>query len=163
MSLDDTVGASPREDATVEIRIPTVEAPVLGATPELVPTHQAQPAEQALPFHDDVQFTVFRPKFVRPGSWTSLLAFAHLGELPPGADPREHPIRKVEQRAREILGPAFQSYPKLSADSTIGLPEDAEITFVLDLPNFEVDQNRRTFLWINAFHWEEFTSGRHPR
>jgi serine/threonine protein kinase len=155
-TLDDTVGAAPREHATVEMRTPTVEVPVLGATPELVPTHQAQPGEQALPFHDDVQFTVFRPKFVRPGSWTSLLAFAHLGELPPGADPREHPIRKVEQRAREILGPAFQSYPKLSADSTIGLPEDAEITFVLDLPNFEVDQNRRTFLWINAFHWEEF-------
>ncbi len=155
-SLDDTVGAAPGEHATVEMRKPTVEVPVLGATPELVPTHQAQPGEQALPFHDDVQFTVFRPKFVRPGSWTSLLAFAHLGELPPGADPREHPIRKVEQRAREILGPAFQSYPKLSADSTIGLPEDAEITFVLDLPNFEVDQNRRTFLWINAFHWEEF-------
>jgi Protein kinase domain/TIR domain len=167
-TIDDTAGAAPREHATGEMLMPTVSdvplapttapgsAAAPAATPEPVPTHQAQPGEQALPFHDDVQFTVFRPRFVRPGSWTSLLAFAHLGELPPGADPREHPIRKVEQRAREILGPAFQSYPKLSADSTIGLPEDAEITFVLDLPNFEVDQNRRTFLWINAFHWEEF-------
>jgi serine/threonine protein kinase len=150
-------GGAPSERATGEMPMPTVaETPLPPTTALGSAAAPAQPGEQALPFHDDVQFTVFRPKFVRPDSWTSLLAFAHLGELPPGADPREHPIRKVEQRAGEILGPAFQSYPKLSADSTIGLPEDAEITFVLDVPNFEVDQNRRTFLWINAFHWEEF-------
>ena len=34
---------------------------------------------QALPL-DEVQFTVFRPKIVRPGEWYPMLAFAHLAE-----------------------------------------------------------------------------------
>ena len=34
---------------------------------------------------ENVQFTVYRPKTVQPNKWYTLLAFAHLEELPPDA------------------------------------------------------------------------------
>ena len=128
----------------------------LDRSPE--PPHADTPSEpeRALPFHDDVQFTLYRPSVVRPARWTPLLAFAHLGEPPLGADPSEDPIRQVEMRARALLGDQFSMYRPRSQDSSVGLPEDAEITFVLDLPDFDVDAPHRTFLWINAMHVEEF-------
>jgi Protein kinase domain len=63
-------GLAPSEHATGEMLMPTVadtplppttalgSAATPAATAEPVPTHQAQPGEQALPIHDDVQFTV---------------------------------------------------------------------------------------------------------
>jgi uncharacterized RDD family membrane protein YckC len=121
---------------------------------------QSQPAklprDQALPFHEDVQFTVYRPRVVRPLHWTPLLAFAHLGELPHGGDPRDDPIRQVEQRSQAILGARIQAYAPVTQDSAFALPEAAEVTFMLDLPKFQVKGQNRTFLWVNAVHLEEF-------
>ncbi len=137
------------------------EAPS-AAAPQAAPAgrpnlmRQAKLGEEALPFHDDVHFTVFRPRFLRTRSWTPLLACAHLGEASLGSDRHDDPIRQVEERAKTLLGDQFHTYAKLSQDSSIGLPEDAEITFDLSLPNLQIDQPRRTFLWINAFHMEEF-------
>jgi hypothetical protein len=146
-----------RHDATYRTR---AEADAvlksLDRSPELSHAVTSSEAEQALPFHEDVQFTVYRPYVVRPGKWTQLLAFAHLGEPPLGADPSQDPIRQVEMRARALLGDQFSMYRPRGQDSSVGLPEDAEITFVLDLPDFDVDAPRRTFLWINAMHVEEF-------
>lgn len=39
----------------------------------------------------------------------------------------------------------------------MGLPDEAEITFVLELPGFDIRAARRTFLWVNAVHQEEFS------
>jgi predicted Ser/Thr protein kinase len=114
------------------------------------------PRERALPFHDDVQFTVYRPKLVRPYQWATLLAFAHLGEAPLGPDPDDDPIRQVGQRARGVLGDRMASYAQVTQDSSVGLPEEAELTFALDLPDFEIKAPTRTFLWVNAVHMEEF-------
>jgi hypothetical protein len=119
--------------------------------------------DRAPTFHEDVHFTVYRPRVVRPLEWTPLLAFAHLGEPPLGADPIEDPIRQVEERARTILGDRIGIYKPVSQDSTVGLPEDAEITFALDLPGFDVDANYQTFLWINAFHMVQFQVRATPR
>lgn len=128
------------------------------ATPACTPSSQPPhlPPDRALPFHEDVQFTVYRPRTVRPLEWAPLLAFAHLGELPLGADPQDDPIRQVEQRARAILGDRVQAYTSMTQDSTVAVPDEAEITFVLHLPDFRVKGPRRTFLWINAVHLEEF-------
>jgi hypothetical protein len=114
------------------------------------------PKDVALPFHEDVQFTVYRPRVARPFEWTPVLAFAHLGEAPLGSDPSDDPIRQVEQRARAVLGDRIDTYSSVRQDSSVGLPEDAELTFVLDLPGFDVKAPRRTFLWVNAVHMEEF-------
>jgi hypothetical protein len=66
------------------------------------------------------------------------------------------PARRVKEQAEVILGPQIAQYAPLRGDSSAGLPEEAEITFELDLPGFDVERPRRTFLWINAFHMEEF-------
>jgi Protein kinase domain len=76
-SFDDTVGAAPREHATGDMLTPTVEVPLPEAPSEhatgdmltptvevplpeapAVPPAAAAPGEHALPFHDDVRFTV---------------------------------------------------------------------------------------------------------
>jgi TIR domain len=110
--------------------------------------------DQALPFHEDVQFTVYRPRVARPAEWTPILAFAHLGQAP--VDSADDPVLQVERRAKAVLGDRMDSYSPLTQDSSVGLPEDAEVTFVLDLPGFDVRAPRRTFLWINDVHMEEF-------
>lgn len=114
------------------------------------------PKDAALPFHEDVQFTVYRPRVARPFEWTPVLAFAHLGAAPLGSDPSDDPIRQVEQRARAVLGDRTDTYSSVRQDSSVGLPEEAELTFVLDLQGFDVKAPRRTFLWVNAVHMEEF-------
>lgn len=114
------------------------------------------PREQPLPFHQDVQFTAYRPRVVSPFQWTPLLAFAHLGETPLGSDPRDDPLRQVQQRAQAILGDRMDTFAPLTQDSAVGLPEEAEVTFELELSSFDIRAPRRTFLWINAVHMEEF-------
>ena len=47
---------------------------------------------------ENVQFTVFRPKTVQPKKWYSLLAFAHLSDRRPNAEPDEpDPIKEVQR------------------------------------------------------------------
>jgi serine/threonine-protein kinase len=116
----------------------------------------AGPHVKPLVFYDDVCFSAFRPTFVRFGCWSSLLACVHLGGPPPSGDKRGHPLPTLKRRARGILGDQLTTYVRLSADSPVGLPEETEITVVLDLPGFEVHRPSRTFLWINAFHMEEY-------
>jgi hypothetical protein len=89
--------------------------------------------------------------------WSTILAFAHLGDLPPGADPRDDPIQQVQRRAEAVLGDQIASFAQMTQDSSIGLPEEAEVTFVLEVPGFDVKAPTRTFLWVNAVHMEEFT------
>ena len=97
----------------------------------LPPTTQHGPkSEPALVFHDDVQFTVYRPRVVQPFQWTPLLAFAHLGEAPLGANPADDPIVQVQQRAQAVLGDRVSTFAQMTQDSSVGLPEDAEVTFL---------------------------------
>ena len=112
--------------------------------------------EKALPFHEDVHFTVYPPSFVRPGHWAPVLAFAHLGAPPVGGDPRDDPIRRVRELAEATLGPQIAKYTPMAQGSRRGLPEEAEITFELDLPGFDVERPHRTFRWIDAFAMEKF-------
>lgn len=105
-------------------------------------------------YHDDVQFTVYRPKAVRPGEWATLLAFAHLGDAPED-DP--DPTDTVRRIAETVLGPKLTAYrAPLSADSVVGLPDEAEVTFHLEMPGCDVQSPHRTFLWVDAVHHETF-------
>jgi serine/threonine protein kinase len=131
-------------------------APTDPGTPLPAITRHAGLYAEPFLFHDDVRFSVFRPSSLGFGCWTSLLACVHLGGPPLGAGKRGHPLRTLKRCARGILGDQLATYAKLSADSPVGLPEETEITFVLDLPGFEVHRSSRTFLWINAFHVEEY-------
>ncbi len=45
---------------------------------------------------ENVQFTVYRPKAVKPMAWYPMLAFAHLDDRPDGADDDElDPVEEV--------------------------------------------------------------------
>ena len=54
---------------------------------------------------ENVQFTVYRPRTVRPETWYPLLAFAHLGERRRDAPPEEpSPIEQLRALAANFLG-----------------------------------------------------------
>jgi hypothetical protein len=115
------------------------------------------PPEKALPVHEDVQFTVYRPRVVEPLKWYPLLAFAHLSELPEDAAPDEpDPVQEVEAQAQRLLGDLAQEYGDVKEDSRYAVPHEAEITFLPEIPGFEVNPPRRTFLWLESVQREEF-------
>jgi hypothetical protein len=113
--------------------------------------------EKALPVHEDVQFTVYRPRVVEPLRWYTLLAFAHLEALPADAPPGEpQPWEEVERQARQALGDMADSYAEVQRGSRHAVPHEAEVTFLLEIPGFEVNPPRRTFLWLESVHREDF-------
>ncbi len=139
---------------------PSADATFVGAEPspqELEPPAAHVPPDKALPLHENVQFTVYRPKAVEPAKWYPLLAFAHLDELPADAPPDEpDPTEEVLSQARRILGGLADSYTDVKQDSRLAVPHEAEITFLPEIPGFEVNPPRRTFLWLESVHREEF-------
>jgi serine/threonine protein kinase len=109
------------------------------------------------PVHDNVQFTVYRPRAVRPGEWKTLLAFAHLSERPadaPEDDP--DPIKDVQQRANQILGKDLAQYQDLLQDSARPIPQEGELTFVPQMNGIEFNPRRVSFLWQESIHQAAF-------
>ena len=122
---------------------------------------------------EEVQFTVYRPEAVRPMKWYPLLAFAH----PPrpeldrvddasetddeddqqeAREPKPDPIKAVQQQAEERLRDEPFAYGPETQDGAQSIPRDRELTFVPDIPGFEFNPPRRSFLWTEVVHREEF-------
>jgi protein TonB len=141
---------------------PVAPAPAAPAAPaaaaRVAPAEPATAVPSPLPACDEnVQFTVYRPQAVRPETWFALIAFAHLAELPEDAPPEAtDPVAEVHRQARQVLGEAFDGYRSSTQDSRLGVPHEAEVTFAVDVEGFEVNPPRRTFLWLEAVHREEF-------
>ena len=67
---------------------------------------------------NDVQFTVYRPKAVVPKEWYTLLAFAHIAELPRDADAgTPDPIQEVARQASNALGADAAAYRDTTAEA----------------------------------------------
>lgn len=106
---------------------------------------------------DDVQFTVYRPKMVRPREWKPLLVFMHLADRRPDApDYEPDPIEQVRQQAQTLLGAAAADYRDISADARHGIPKESEITLVPDVPGVSFNPPSRRFRWEKDVHREEF-------
>jgi len=106
---------------------------------------------------DDVQFTVYRPKTVRPRKWMPLLVFMHLADRRPDAPANEpDPIEQVRQQAQTLLGAAAADYRDISADARQGIPKESEITLVPDVPGVSFNPHSRIFRWEKDVHREEF-------
>jgi len=104
-----------------------------------------------------VQFTVYRPRVVAPEIWYPLLAFAHLAERPPDAPPEEvDPVEEVKRQAKQVLADEYPQYQELVQDSVQAIPREGELTFLPEVPGFEFNPPRRTFLWLESVHREEF-------
>jgi uncharacterized protein YegL len=106
---------------------------------------------------DDAQFTVYRPKTVRPREWKPMLAFVHLAERRPDApDTEPDPTEQVRQQAHALLGANAAGYRNFSADTRQGIPKESEITLVPDVPGVSFNPRSRTFRWVKDVHREEF-------
>ena len=114
-----------------------------------------EPEERAL--DENVQFTVYRPRAVRPAEWYDLLAFAHLAERRPDAPPDEpDPLAQVKAQAEQLLGARLGDYDDPRSDSRFGVPQDGEITFLPEIPGVTFNPERRVFRWQEDVHREEF-------
>jgi hypothetical protein len=117
------------------------------------------PEVEARPLHldENVQFTVYRPAAVQVSQWYTLLAFAHLSERRPEAPPEEpEPLQEVRQQAASVLGDDAGLYGQVSQDSAQAVPREGEITFAPEIRGVEFNPPRRTFLWQESVHREEF-------
>jgi hypothetical protein len=110
------------------------------------------------PLDDDVQLTVYRPGAVPPATWQNLLVYAHKSE--PFVDPAAGPIDPVAMMREQVqarLGADFASYQSLTMDNpSTGLAKGSEIEFVPVVEGVEFNPRRRSFLWYEPVHGEEF-------
>ena len=106
---------------------------------------------------ENVQFTVYRPRAIRPAQWYDLLAFAHLAERRPDAPADEpDPLAQVKAQAEQLLAGRLGDYDDPRSDSRHGVPLDGEITFLPEIPGVEFNPERRIFRWQEDVHREEF-------
>jgi hypothetical protein len=111
----------------------------------------------ARPVDENVQFTVYRPRRIAPGIWSTVLAFAHLAERREGAAPDEpDPVAEVQRQARQALGDEAGAFGATTEDSGEAIPRAGDLTFALTLPGVEVNPPRRSFRWVEDVHREEF-------
>ncbi len=107
--------------------------------------------------HDNVQFSVYRPKTIAPDIWEPLLAFAHLSDLPPDApEDTPDPLDEVRRQAAQVLGEKSSAYQSLTADSSQSIPQSSELTFVPTGDGLEFNPPQRAFRWLEPVHREEF-------
>jgi hypothetical protein len=145
--------------AAVGDRLEEVDAEVAATEDLYADADDAEPADPgAPPFLDDnVQFTVYRPKSITPGRWYPMLAFAHLSERRDD-DERDapDPIEEVRRQAEQMLGAQIADHRAVTADARQAVPREGEITFVPEVPGVTFNPPRRSFLWEEAVHREEF-------
>jgi tetratricopeptide (TPR) repeat protein len=128
-----------------------------------LPSHAGHP-NAPVEISENVQFTVFRPKAVPPSQWRTLLAFAHLAELPADADPSElDPLKVVEELAEKALGPDFQDYGKTTQDSTSAVPRQGQIVFIPTMEGVDFNPPRCEFQWVENLHKAEFRFRASPK
>jgi serine/threonine protein kinase len=106
---------------------------------------------------ENVQFTVYRPRLVQPQKWYTLLAFAHLSERSPEAPADEpDPIEEVLRQAEQVLGEAARAYQEVTQDARQAVPRAGELTFLPEVAGVEFNPARRSFVWRESVHREEF-------
>jgi hypothetical protein len=106
---------------------------------------------------EDVQFTVYRPKAVRPSLWYTMLAFAHkTDEFDDPDGTRVDPVAQVHRMADAMLGPQAEAYQATAADSRAALPRGSELTLVPRVDGVRFNPPQRSFLWLEPVHHEVF-------
>jgi hypothetical protein len=105
---------------------------------------------------ENVQFTIYRPKAIEPRTWHPLLAFAHLAERRPDEAEAPDPIEEVRKQAEAVLGDRAKTYQPIVQDSSSAIPAEGELTFVPEIAGVEFNPPRRSFLWLEPVHREDF-------
>ena len=105
---------------------------------------------------DDVQFTVYRPKAVRPRATYAMLVFTHRGDRPPDAPDAPLPIEQVRSRASQLLGPDARLFRDTTTDAKHSVPAYGEITLVPRMDGIDFAPERHTFRWVSEVHEHRF-------
>ena len=118
----------------------------------------AAPERQEQPRYldDNVQFTVYRPKTVRPREWYQLLAFAHLSERRADAPDDPDPLQAVQDLAQSLLGHEADEFQTVVQDSPLSIPRSGELTFIPTVEGVDFNPRQRSFRWEDSVHWEQF-------
>lgn len=86
-----------------------------------------------------------------------MLAYAHKTE--PFVDDvlgPVDPVDEVRRQASSRLGAELKDYGTASDDSSQQLPRGSALTFVPEIDGIEFNPSRRSFLWLEPVHQEEF-------
>lgn len=100
---------------------------------------------------ENVVFTVYRPKTVRPQEWYHLLAFAHLDGPRADAPPDEpDPIEDMERQVEAMLRETLDEYRDTSQDAAQAIPRAGELTFSPDVEEVEFNPPTITLKWYES-------------
>jgi hypothetical protein len=106
---------------------------------------------------DDIQFTVYRPRAVRPDEWSTVLAFVHLADRRPDSPRSEpDPIEQVRSQAAQALGPRAAEFRVSSADARQGIPRESEITLEFYAEGIDFKPKSQIVPWMKDVHCREF-------
>ncbi|MEO8353373.1 MAG: hypothetical protein ABI680_16715, partial [Chthoniobacteraceae bacterium] len=126
------------DEVTVRAVKPRPGSSVILPMPE-VPVAATAPSKRYL--DDAAQFTVYRPEGMEPDTWETLVAFAHVVELPPDAalGGREKPDQQASASGAETAPPSLEV-----------------ISVIPVLPAVEIEPARRQFEWTDPVQRAEF-------
>jgi serine/threonine protein kinase len=149
-----------RDIERVRLRLEDEEAPadptLFGRPSDLSrPPSSADITDQAVKL-DEVQFTVYRPKAVRPRTPYPMLVFTHLGDPPDPRPGAPTPTEKVRERAAQKLGLLAALFRDTTTDAKHGVPAEGEITLIPDIPGIDFTPERQTFRWTMEVHEHSF-------
>lgn len=106
---------------------------------------------------ENVQFTVYRPKSIRPEKWYPLLVYAHLDALPEDAEEEDQdPVRAVQEDAARTFGTQLNSFANETHNSFYPIPREGELTFVPEMKGAEFNPTRQTIRWMENYQRVEF-------
>lgn len=128
-------------------------------------TRSDDPGETATPIADNLQFTAYRPKGIRPNVWAKMFVFAHLDERPSWLNEDDRsPHEEVIAQAQQLLGKKFDEYRHSTDDSRLAVPREGEITMLPEVSGIEFNPPRRSFFWKDgvAVHTESFDMRANP-
>jgi hypothetical protein len=121
-------------------------AKVIAAAHDLAQALQARHALMAQEPAARIQFTAYHPKNVRPETWYTLLAYAHLPQA----------LAAVQSDSRTRLGPQAGNTGQHRRQATQTIARGAEIGVVPELPGCRFNPPRASFLWLEDWHRAEF-------
>ncbi|WP_433503806.1 Hsp70 family protein [Pseudonocardia halophobica] len=139
--------------ATVEPNGHAVPGALPGA-PGTFPAVAGAPPNAETVLDDDVQFSVYRPRAVRPATWSPLLVFAHKTEtfLDRTSGAERDPFEEVRTRVEKTLGRPPDPGDFRQAESNQALPRGAVLRIRPKIDHCLVNPPMATFRWQDPVH-----------
>jgi serine/threonine protein kinase len=104
------------------------------------------------PSLDGVQFSIFRPRRIQPGTHYRLLAFAHRERFANAPDP----LDEVQRQAQQMLERASGGDAEAPISAGRGVPHQSALTFVPMAEGIEFMPSRKTIRWREGVQRAEF-------